>query len=132
MVLYTMLGVTRCYRILHGVTGCYNVLHGVTVCYKVLHGVTVCYSVLQVVKTALHPRYKPTFKCIEFATLENTIIIFFCPPPSPPQKKFCITVVFSFSWDDQLKTMVMQNFGGDKKIIMVFSKVANWIRFIKL
>ena len=24
--------------------------------------------------------------------------------------------------------MVMQNFGGDKKVIMVFSKVANWIR----
>ena len=134
MVLYTVLGVTRCYRVLHGVTGCYNVLHGVTRCYNVLHGVTECYSVLEGVKTAPHPRYKPTFKCIKFATLEITIVIFFAPPPHPPPRKtkLCITVVFSFSWDDQLKTMVMQNFGGDKKIIMVFSKVANWIRFIKL
>ena len=115
--------------VLLGVTMCYTVLQCVTWCYKVLQGVTVCYSVLQGVKTALRLRYKPTFKCIEFATLENTIIIFFCPSPTlPPSKKnFCITVVFSFSWDDQLKTMVMQNFGGDKKIIMVFSKVANWI-----
>ena len=128
MVLYTMLeGVKRCYRVLHGVTGCYNVLHGVTVCYMVLQGVTRCNSVLQGVKTALHPRYKPTFKCIEF--YHNNL---FCPPyPSPP-KKICITIVFSFSWDDQVKTMVMQNFGGDKKIIVVFSKVANWIPFIKL
>ena len=53
----------------------------------VLQGVTVCYSVLRVVKTALHPRYKPTFKCIEFATLEITIIIVFAPPPSPPPLK---------------------------------------------
>ena len=49
----------------------------------------------------------------------------------PPQ--FRITIVFSFSWDDsksqeKLKTMVMSIFWGgrgDKKIIMVFSKVAN-------
>ena len=58
------------------------------------------------------------------------------------QKRFCITIVFSFSWEDsesleKLKTMVMQIFinilllgggggvGGDKKIVMVFSKVAN-------
>ena len=61
-----------------------------------------------------------------FATLENTVISFLSPP------KFCITIVFSFSWDDskfqeKLKTMVMQNFLGKKKIIVVFSKVANWI-----
>ena len=47
-----------------------------------------------------------------------------------PPKTFCMTIVFSFSWNDcksqeKLKTMVMQNFGVDKKIIMVFSKVAN-------
>ena len=122
--------------VLLGVTMCYTVSRCVTWCYKVLHGVTVCYSVSQGVKTALHPRYKPTFKCIEFDTLEITKIIFFAPHPPPPHtppvKKNCITVVFSFSWDDQLKTVVMQNFEGDKKIIMVFSKVANWIRFIKL
>ena len=37
------------------------------------------------------------------------------PPPPPP--KFCITIVFDFSWDDcntqeELETMVMQNFEG--------------------
>ena len=65
---------------------------------------------------------------LPFATLENTIISFLSPP------KFCITIVFSFSWDDsksqeKLKTMVMQiclgGGGGEKKIIVVFSKVAN-------
>ena len=72
---------------------------------------------------------------LPFATLENTIISFLSPPKK--KKKFCITIVFSFSWDDsksqeKLKTMVMQNFlggggggGGEKKIIVVFSKVAN-------
>ena len=58
--------------VLLGVTMCYTVLQCVTWCYKVLHGVTVCYSVLQGVKTALHLRYKPTFKCIEFDTLDIT------------------------------------------------------------
>ena len=60
-----------------------------------------------------------------FATLENTMVIFLSP-----LKTFCITIVFSFSWNDsksqeKLKTMVMQNFRVDKNIIMVFSKVAN-------
>ena len=98
MVLYTVLGVTRCYRVLHGVTGCYNVLHGVTRCYNVLHVVTECYSVLEGVKTAPHPRYKPTFKCIKFATLEITIVIFFAPPPppSPPQNKIVHNRCFQF------------------------------------
>ena len=78
--------------VLLGVTMCYTVSRCVTWCYKVLHGVTVCYSVSQGVKTALHPRYKPTFKCIEFDTLEITKIIFFAPHPpphthSPRQKK---------------------------------------------
>ena len=39
------------------------------------------------------------------------------PPPHPPPPKFCITIVFDFSWDncntqEKLKTMVMQNLGG--------------------
>ena len=60
---------------------------------------------------------------IQFATLENTTIIFFFP------QKFCITIVFSFSWNlessqEKLKTIVMQNFGGNKKLMTVFSKVA--------
>ena len=46
---------------------------------------------------------------LPFATLENTIISFLCPP------EFCITIVFSFSLDDsksqeKLKTMVLQFF----------------------
>ena len=54
-----------------------------------------------------------------------------CGPP----KTFCITTVFSFSWNDsksqeKLKTMVMQNFEVDKKIIMVFSEVANRNNFL--
>ena len=53
-----------------------------------------------------------------FSTLENTIIIFLF------LKKFCITIVFSFS-QEKLKTMVVQDCWGDKKIIMVFSKEVN-------
>ena len=38
--------------------------------------------------------------------------------------KFCISVVFVFSWDLQLERMLMQNLGAQTKIIMVFSEVA--------
>ena len=66
---------------------------------------------------------------IQFATLENTTIIFFSPSP----QKILITIVLSFPWDlessqEKLKTIIMQNFflgGGYKKLIKVFSKVAN-------
>ena len=53
--------------------------------------------------------------------------------------KFGLIIVFSFSWDDckpqkKLKTMVIQTFflggGGDKKIIMVFSKVVNLVKIL--
>ena len=45
---------------------------------------------------------------------------YFPPPPTPPPK-FCITFVFHFSWvlqpsQEKLKTMLMQNFGGAKKV----------------
>ena len=58
------------------------------------------------------------------AILENTIILFVCPP------KFCISIVSSLSWDLQCSrektiTMLMQNLGGQTKSIMVFSKMAN-------
>ena len=54
---------------------------------------------------------------------ENTILLFVCPP------KFCISIVFVFSWDhcksqEKLETMLMQNLGGQTKSIMVFSGVA--------
>ena len=54
--------------------------------------------------------------------------------------KFGLIIVFSFSWDDckpqkKLKTMVIQTFflggGGDKKIIMVFSKVVNLVKILQ-
>ena len=53
----------------------------------------------------------------------NTIILFVCPP------RFCMSIVFVFSWDhcksqEKLKTMLMQNLGGQTKSIMVFSEVA--------
>ena len=60
------------------------------------------------------------------ATLENTVIIFL----SPPKNILHSHCSFSFFRGDsksqeKLKTIVMQNFGADKRIIMVFSKVAN-------
>ena len=71
--------------------------------------------------------YRPPLTCKPsqlFSTLENTIIIFLF------LKTFCITIVFSFSWDNcksqkKLKTMVINDCWGDKKIIMVFSKEVN-------
>ena len=44
----------------------------------------------------------------------------------PP--KFCITVVFDFSWDDsdtleKLETMVMQNFRGQIRYIIIYVKM---------
>ena len=65
--------------------------------------------------------YRPPLTCKPsqlFSTLENTVIIFLF------LKKFCITIVFSFS-QEKLKTMVVQDCWGDKKIIMVFSKEVN-------
>ena len=62
--------------------------------------------------------YRPALTCKPsqlFSTLENTIIIFLF------LKTFCITIVFSFS-QEKLKTMVIKDCWGDKKIIMVFSK----------
>ena len=65
--------------------------------------------------------YTPPLTCKPsqlFSTLENTVIIFLF------LKKFCITIVFSFS-QEKLKTMVIQDCWGDKKIIMVFSMEVN-------
>ena len=63
-----------------------------------------------------------------FATLENTIIIL----SSPPQKKFCITIVFSFSWDLEspqkklklqwLCKMFFFGGGGTKRLLRHFLK----------
>ena len=52
---------------------------------------------------------------LEFATIKNTIILFVWP------SKFCIRIVFIFSWDhrksqeEKLETMLMQNFAGTSK-----------------
>ena len=58
-------------------------------------------------------------------TSENNIILFVCPP------KFCISIVSRFSWDlqwsqEKIKTILMQNLGGQIKSIMVLSEVAYW------
>ena len=59
-----------------------------------------------------------------FATLENTIIMFLY------RQQFCITIVFSFSWDlessqEKLKAMLTEFFLEDENIVEVFSKVEN-------
>ena len=58
-----------------------------------------------------------------FAILENTIVLFVCPP------KFCISIVFVFFWDhcksqEKLETMLTQNLGEQTKSIVVLSRVA--------
>ena len=50
------------------------------------------------------------------------MLFFLIVPP-----KFCISIVFNFSWDlqlpqEKLKTMLVQNFGGTEKSIMVCLK----------
>ena len=47
----------------------------------------------------------------------------FPPPPAPPPPKFCVTCLFHFSWvlqssKEKLKTILMQNFGGQIRCIM--------------
>ena len=61
-----------------------------------------------------------------FATCISSIMNLICPP------KFCISFVFHFSWvlqpfQEKLKTMLMQNFGGTTKgQITAFLKKAYW------
>ena len=61
---------------------------------------------------------------------KNTVILYVVPP------KFCISIVLNFSWrncesQEKLKTMLMQNFGGATKSIMVFLKKAYYKLNIK-
>ena len=54
-----------------------------------------------------------------YATCMSPIMHLFCPPPP----KFCITFVFHFFWilqlpQEKLKTMLVQNFGGQIRCIM--------------
>ena len=54
-----------------------------------------------------------------FTILTQTIMHLSYPDPTPT--KFCITIVFDFSWDDcniqeKLDTMVMQSFKGVNKV----------------
>ena len=56
--------------------------------------------------------------------------------PSPPQKKHvCISIVFKLSWDDckfqeNLETMLMQNFWGVNKVYYGKVQGANGWRFL--
>ena len=70
----------------------------------------------------LHSPYRPLWKIP---------ILFVCSP------KFCISIVFSFSWDlqwsqEKTQTMLMQNLGGQTKSIMVFSEVVYSDRHFKM
>ena len=54
-----------------------------------------------------------------FSTFANPIIHFFYPPPPP--SKFCLMIVFDFSWNMKMtqgksKTMAMQIFWGVKEV----------------
>ena len=63
-----------------------------------------------------------------FATLENTIIIFLSPPPPKILHNDCFQFLLGLRIvsKETETTMAMQNVSlGDKKIITVFSKVAN-------
>ena len=56
------------------------------------------------------------------AFFKNTIILFVVLP------KFCTSIVFNFSWDlqlalEKLTTMLMQNFGGTTKDIIIWRKI---------
>ena len=62
----------------------------------------------------IHPMRVSSSSIVHFRKL------FVCP------SKFCISIVFVFSWDHcnsqvKLETMLMQNLGGQTKSIMVFS-----------
>ena len=64
------------------------------------------------------------FKKKQFANCTSPIIHLVCPP------QFCITFVLHFSWvlqpsQKKLKTMLMQNFGGQIKGILGDVRVAN-------
>ena len=64
-----------------------------------------------------------------FITCTSPIMHLICPPPPPPPK-FCITFVFQLSWvlqlsQEKLKTMLMQNFGGQIRGIMGDVQVVN-------
>ena len=61
-----------------------------------------------------------------FGKYHNTLCL---SPQILHEHCFCISIVSSFSWDlqwsqEKLETMLMQNLGGQIKIIMVFSKLA--------
>ena len=65
-------------------------------------------------------------------------LILLPPPPQPPPKKeICITFVSHFSWvlqpsQKKLKTMLMQNFGGQLRCLTGDVQVANAFNITKL
>ena len=68
-----------------------------------------------------------TFFKKQFATGTSPVIHLVCPP------KFCIPFVFHFSWvlqpsQEKLKTMLMQNFGGQIRCILGDVHVTNRLR----
>ena len=64
----------------------------------------------------------------QFATRTSPIIHLVCPPPT-----FCITFDFHFFWvlqpsQEKLKTMLIQNFGGQIRCILGDVHVTNRLR----
>ena len=58
-----------------------------------------------------------------FSTCTNPIIHLFHIPPPPQKKKIHRHCLIS---QEKLQTMIMQNFGGKKRCIMLFVQVKNW------
>lgn len=70
----------------------------------------ICYN--HILTVARHERF--TNECNHFHIVHKEPFL-----SPPPQKTFCVIIVFDFSWDDcyasdKLETMVMLNFGGNK------------------
>ena len=95
-------------------------------CWSSLIDLLHCHDVLTNTCTC-QPRSTKIWRCLEvfaFATCTSPITHLICPP------KFCIAFVFHFSWvlklsQEELKTMLMQNFGEQMRCIVIFNNV--WI-----
>lgn len=76
--------------------------------------------------SAIRHNKEPVSRAVsEFTIFTMTIMHLVYP------RKFCITIVFDFSWDDcyfqeKLEIIVMQNFGELTRCIIVYVKIANY------
>ena len=95
-------------------------------CWSSLIDLLHCHDVLTSTCTC-QPRSTKIWRCLEvfaFATCTSPITHLICPP------KFCIAFVFHFSWvlklsQEELKTMLMQNFGEQNEVHCHFQQCLN-------